>query len=79
MRVLRVSSIPGPVDRSMIVSAPASMAARTFSSSSSMLLWSTEVPTLAFTLARSPLPMARGAMFRCFTFWVITVVPSASP
>ena len=63
----------------MIVSVPASMETRTFSSSWARSARSFEVPTLALTFVRRPLPMAMAAIDVCLLLRTTTMVPSSTP
>ncbi len=61
---LRICARSPPVERSITASAPAAVAIFSFSSSTVKSLLSLDVPILALTLVRKPLPIASGLMAR---------------
>ncbi len=62
-----------PVDRSMMVSAPAATETLTFASSRSRSTRSLDVPMLALIFVLSPLPIARGIRLVCLIFLTTTM------
>ena len=79
MMARRIAPRSPPVERSMIVSVPAAMETRTFSNSWATSARSFEVPTLALTFVRRPLPMAMAAIDVCLLLRTTTMVPSSTP
>ena len=80
MMARRMPSMLPPVDRSMTVSAPRWTAVCNFSSSSSAVPVTAELPMLALILHAAATPMAIGSSlpFRCSTLAGITIRPRAT-
>src|SRR5437588_1291045 len=80
MMAWRMASMLPPVDRSITVSAPRCTAVCSFSSSSSILLVTAELPMLALILHFDATPMAIGSSFflTCSTLAGMTIRPRAT-